>query len=102
MSDNSINPISNISLTAVSGMLPKAQVKTPAPVEESSDQDKSSTQNENVTESASNVSVNFRINNETNELTVFVVDRSSHRVLRSIPISEFYKMPAGELLKMAA
>lgn len=51
---------------------------------------------------ASNLSVHFRVNEETNELTVFVVDRSAHRVLRSIPISELYKMSAGELVKLAA
>jgi uncharacterized FlaG/YvyC family protein len=103
MSDNSIAPISNVSLTAASGVLPKAQVKTA--VEESSEQDKSPKQSDNESVQvggSSSVSVHFRVNDETNELTVFVVDRSSHRVLRSIPISEFYKMPAGELVKLAA
>lgn len=103
MSDNSITPISSVSLTAVSGTLPKAQVKTR--VEDSSNQERSSKQIENELEqfgASSKISVHFRVNDETNELTVFVVDRNSHRVLRSIPISEFYKMPAGELLKLAA
>ena len=103
MSDNMINPISNVSLAAVSGMILKEQVK--APVEESSNQDRSPTQTENESEpvmTSSNISVHFRVNDETNELTVFVVDRNSKRVLRTIPVSEFYKMPAGELLKIAA
>lgn len=106
MSDNSITPISNVRLDTVSGTLPKAQVTaTGAPKAEASDQDKLSTQMESEIEQAnasSNVSVHFRVNDDTNELTVFVVDRNSHRVLRSIPISEFYKMQAGELLKLAA
>ncbi len=106
MSDNSITPISTVSPTAVSGTLLKAQVNalgTPKP--EGPDKDKSSTQTDNEVEpsgNSSNVSVHFRVNDETKELTVFVIDRNSHRVLRSIPISEFYKMPAGELLKLAA
>jgi len=107
MSENSINPISNVRLDSVSGTLPKAPV-TPAPgapKTEPTDHDKLSTQMESEIEQAnasSNVSVHFRVNDDTNELTVFVVDRNSHRVLRSIQISEFYKMQAGELLKLAA
>jgi uncharacterized FlaG/YvyC family protein len=50
---------------------------------------------------STNISVNFRVN-EDNEVVAFIVDRNSHRVLRSIPVSEFYKMQAGELLKLAA
>jgi uncharacterized FlaG/YvyC family protein len=106
MSDNSITPISNVSQTTVSGVSPKAQINAlGTPKTEASDQERSTRAMENESEQAgtsSNVSVHFRVNDETNELTVFVVDRNSHRVLRSIPISEFYKMPAGELLKLAA
>jgi len=105
MSDNSIAPISNVisvSLTPVSGTFPKAQVKPT--VDETSDLDKSPKQIESEPQQISgstHISVNFRLN-EDNELVAFIVDRNSHRVLRSIPISEFYKMPAGELLKLAA
>jgi uncharacterized FlaG/YvyC family protein len=109
MSENSIIPISNVSLTAVSGMLPKAQLKAQqvkAPVEEPVEQERSSTkpvekEPERINVS-SNVSVHFRVNDETNELTMFIVDRENKQVLRTIPASEFYKMPAGELLKLAA
>jgi len=103
MSDNSISPISNVSLPAVSAALPKPQVKTP--VEVAAEQDNPPKKPEKETaqaNSSTNVSVHFRVNNETNELTVFVIDRSSHRVLRSIPISELQKLPSGELVKLAA
>ena len=103
MSENSITPISNASLTAVSGMLPKAQLKAQqikAPVEEPAEQERSSTKP--AISVSSNVSVHFRVNDETNELTMFIVDRANKQVLRTIPASEFYKMPAGELLKLAA
>jgi uncharacterized FlaG/YvyC family protein len=108
MSENSIIPISNVSLTAVSGMLPKAQLKAQqikAPVEEPAEQERSSTkpvEKESRISVSSNVSVHFRVNDETNELTMFIVDRANKQVLRTIPASEFYKMPAGELLKLAA
>lgn len=109
MSDNSINPISNVQLAAVSGTLPKPQVKTQtkAPVADTSDQDVSPKQMENQDEhsssiSPSNISVHFRINDDTNELTVFVVDRENKKVLRAIPSSEFSKLNAGDILELTA
>ena len=50
----------------------------------------------------SNVSIHFRLDDKTNELTVFVVDRKTKRVLRSIPASELHKLQAGDLLKLTA
>ena len=50
----------------------------------------------------SNVSIHFRLDDKTHELTLFVVDRKSKRVLRSIPASELHKLKAGELLKLTA
>jgi len=50
----------------------------------------------------SNVSIHFRVDEETNELTVFVVDQTSKRVLRSIPASELQKLQAGDLLRLTA
>ena len=52
--------------------------------------------------SVSNVSIHFRLDDKTNELTVFVIDRQTKRVLRSIPASELHKLQAGELLKLTA
>jgi Uncharacterized flagellar protein FlaG len=105
MSENSINPISNVQLAAVSGMLPKLQVIKTA-VEEVSDQEKSPKQpieNEPAPISgSSNVSVHFRVNDDTNELTVFVVDRENKKILRTIPASEFSKLNAGDILQLTA
>lgn len=50
----------------------------------------------------SNVTIHFRVDDETKELTVFLVDQKSKRVLRSIPASELHKLKAGDLLKLAA
>ncbi len=50
----------------------------------------------------SNVSIYFRIDDETEDVTVIVVDRQSKRVLRTIPACELQKMQAGELLKLTA
>ena len=53
-------------------------------------------------ESPSNVSIHFRLDEKTNELTVFVVDRKTKQVLRSIPASELQKLQAGDLLQLTA
>jgi len=50
----------------------------------------------------SEVSLQFRIDEKTKDVTVFVVDRNSKRVLRSIPASELAKLQAGDLLKLTA
>jgi hypothetical protein len=51
---------------------------------------------------ASNIALQFRVDDKTKDVTVFVVDRSSKRVLRSIPASELAKLKAGDLLKLTA
>jgi uncharacterized FlaG/YvyC family protein len=104
MSENLINPIGNnyVRQATVTNALPRPQVK--ASVKEPSDQEKTLKKAENESEQvsgSSSVSVNFRIN-EDNELVAFIVDHNTHKVLRTIPVSEFYKMQAGELLKLAA
>ena len=50
----------------------------------------------------SNVSIHFRVDDKTSEVTIFVVDRESKKVLRSIPSSEMQKIQIGELLKLIA
>ena len=50
----------------------------------------------------SNVTIHFKVDEKTNALTVFVVDRKSKRVLRSIPPGELGKLQAGDLLKLTA
>ena len=110
MSENSINPISSVQVTAVSGTLPKpqpktSQVKAKVAVEEASTQNNAPKQAESFPEqigNSSNISVHFRVNDDTNELTVFVVDRENKKVLRTIPSSEFSKLNAGDILELTA
>jgi len=47
-----------------------------------------------------NVSIHFRVDDETNAVTIFLVDRKSRKVLRSLPASELQKMQIGDLLKL--
>jgi len=48
------------------------------------------------------VVLKFRVDEKTQAVTVFVVDRASDSVLRTVPADELQKMSAGDLLKMAA
>lgn len=50
--------------------------------------------------SLENVSIHFRLDDKTNTVTIFLVDRKSKKVLRSIPASELQKMQIGDLLKL--
>jgi uncharacterized FlaG/YvyC family protein len=50
----------------------------------------------------SDITIHFRVDEETKDLTVFIVDRESKRVLRSIPSDELNKLSAGDLLKLTA
>jgi uncharacterized FlaG/YvyC family protein len=52
--------------------------------------------------SLENISLHFRVDDETNNVTIFLVDRKSHKVLRSIPAAELQKMQIGDLLKLTA
>ena len=51
---------------------------------------------------SSDVSLHFKVDDKTNDVTVFVVDKASKKVLRSIPASELAKLGAGDLLKLTA
>ena len=105
MSENSINPISHVQPAAIGGMPPKPQV-VKTEVEEVSDPNTSPEQQmENrpaPISGASNVSVHFRVNDDTHELTVFVVDRGNKKILRTIPASEFSKLNAGDIVRWTA
>ena len=44
----------------------------------------------------------FMVDEKSNDITVYVVDRASRRVMRSIPPSEVNNLKAGDLLKLLA
>ena len=50
----------------------------------------------------SDITIHFRVDEDTKDLTVFLVDRKSKRVLRSIPANELNNLSAGDLLKLTA
>jgi uncharacterized FlaG/YvyC family protein len=109
MNETSIKPISSVS-PPETGMSAKSLVTNqadtvPAHKPTSSESDavlKALEATPDHGGSPSNVSIHFRLDDKTHELTVFVVDRKTKRVIRSIPASELHKLQAGELLKLTA
>ena len=109
MKETLINPIGSVR-PPDSGISPKMPVSAHADTAASHESavtptDRSAKQTEATSSqsgSGSDVSIHFRLDDKTNELTVFVVDRQTKRVLRSIPASELHKLQAGELLKLTA
>ena len=47
-----------------------------------------------------NVSIHFRVDEKTDNVTVFLVDRKTKKVLRSIPANELQKLQIADLLKL--
>lgn len=125
MSETSISSISNVRPAEASAQAPvpaqsdsmvsprlaalTAQVRPAAPVQKAEVLTQAEPKSAGVAEKAtlpvsngSNVSIHFRVDEKTNDLTVFVVDRKSKKVIRSIPANELSKLSAGELLKISA
>ncbi len=48
------------------------------------------------------MSLKFKINEETHDVTVIIIDNSSKEVVRTIPPEEMAKINAGELLQLFA
>lgn len=46
------------------------------------------------------VSLKFRVDAKTNEVSILILDRASHKVLRTIPPDEMNRMNPGELLEL--
>ncbi len=52
--------------------------------------------------STADVFLKFQVNDKTKDVTIYVVDRASKRIVRSIPPDEMNKLKAGDLLEMLA
>jgi hypothetical protein len=46
------------------------------------------------------ISLRYKVDTKTNDLTVFVIDRASRRVLRTIPPEEINQLKVGDLIQL--
>jgi uncharacterized FlaG/YvyC family protein len=65
-------------------------------------QETSSFSNNAVGKGLSNIYLRFRIDPETNDVTLFVLDRAAKEVVRTIPADELAKLGPGELFELFA
>ena len=49
-----------------------------------------------------NVQLKFKVDAETNDVTILILDRQSHRVIRTIPSEEILKLKEGDLVELFA
>lgn len=47
-----------------------------------------------------NIRMRFEVEPETKQVTVFIINRQSHEVIRTIPAEELEKMQQGDLLEL--
>jgi uncharacterized FlaG/YvyC family protein len=57
---------------------------------------------EKVASALADVSLKFQIDAKTNDVTIFILDKASRQVVRTIPPEEMKKMGPGELLELFA
>jgi uncharacterized FlaG/YvyC family protein len=105
MNDTSIKPINGVQQSenaALVKTLAQAQIEASVQSRSSAkNQVEPQTQNKSSrVASLENVSIHFRVDSKTNDVTVFLVDRKSRKVLRSIPADELQKLQIGDLLKL--
>lgn len=108
MNETSINPVTSVqpadsgaSFKAAPVQAEKAAAREPAVAERGKPVVRTEAPVEQ-TGSPSRISLHFQVDEDTQELTVYVVDRQTKRVLRTIPSGELQKLKAGDLLKLTA
>lgn len=110
MNQSSIKPISRVQPSEVNTLL---KATPPVPEDtfsqsrlQSARQEKAQAEGkENLADdigSLKNVSIHFRVDDKTDNVTVFLVDRKTKKVLRAIPADELQKLQIADLLKLTA
>lgn len=119
MADNAISPISNIDSVVRANVQVNAVANRAQPVEQGASSSRASlnataqekvekpeksteTQEYMLTGPDSSVSLKFRVDPDTHDISVFVLDRSTRQVVRTIPADEYKKLQASDLLKLLA
>jgi uncharacterized FlaG/YvyC family protein len=106
MSEQMIAQVSKIELAAAMTKTVDAQPAQSAPAQaqlvEQSSQVAQKAAPEKVASSnkSKEVSLKFRIDAKTNDVTILVLDRANQKVVRTIPPEELSKLDPGELLEM--
>lgn len=105
MSDYSVSPVtkyeSNLNVSNMNANV-TARVNQAASLPASETVERPKTPERAPVGRSSDVYLRFQVDEQTRDVTVFVVDRSSRSVLRTIPPDELNKLRAGDLLELFA
>lgn len=100
-SPGELSPSSSASVSgSASGHVPVQ--KSAEPVSEIKSEQKNVTELKPILTAGSDISLKFMVDDDTNQITVLVLDRSTDKVIRSIPADEMNKLSSGELLSLFA
>jgi uncharacterized FlaG/YvyC family protein len=107
MSYEQINPIKSVELAAPAvqpvQVQVAAQVKTPPPkVEAKPKETQTQVESKPSVMGRNDVSLKFIVDNESNNITVLVLDKANNKIIRSIPADELNNFKEGDLLSLFA
>lgn len=113
MSDKQVNAVSRVDMDGSSRLVQvAAQAQEASQKQTSSRRAEAAKQEDQILEQMSqklsqtltpvNTSLKFQIDEETNEITVLIVDRATDKVLHTIPAEAIKNLPAGNLLSYFA
>jgi uncharacterized FlaG/YvyC family protein len=85
---------------SVSGQL--SVQKNAEPLPETKSDPKSESESKPTLTKGSDISLKFMVDDDTNQITVLVLDRSTEKVIRTIPAEEMNKLSSGDLLSLFA
>lgn len=106
MSEQMITQVSKVELSVTMPKTIAAQPAQAMPAQAQFVEQSTQTTQRPVTEKlsggnrAKDVSLKFRIDAKTNDVTILVLDRANQKVVRTIPPEELNKLDPGELLEM--
>lgn len=114
MSDNMISTASSVDLSLVASQAEVAsyvKASSSKPVKAEGKELGSATETKAKTETSleakvsnpmADFSLEFQVDDSTNDVTVFILDRTSHEVVRTIPPEELNNLNPGDLLQLFA
>ena len=111
MADNSVQSIgrmeSDLRSQEINQMFQNHDARDAASVNRAAAQPRAEKVEENAAEARkpaaqADILLKFRVDEKTNDITVFVIDRASKQVVRTIPPDEVTKLRAGDLIKLLA
>lgn len=106
MSYEQINPINSVELAAPAAqpvqIQTAAQVKAPPPKVEAEPKESKPKVESKPMVMGNNVSLKFIVDNDSNNITVLVLDKTNNKIIRAIPPEELNNFKEGDLLSLFA